>query len=323
MREALPIFVLTALLGIAIDLFRSRVFTSFARARGWRIAEVTADSLRGLPTLLFLIMGASLSAARLDLYPRTFATVTILLRAATVLVVTAKLAVLAGHLIGHLMRREATPLPSSSIFVNVGRILIWLLGSFAMLAVLDVSITPLLTAVGIGGLAISLALQPTLENLISGIQVLLSRQVKPGDFVRLDTGEEGSVQDVTWRNTTIKMSSNNLIIVPNSVISKSRIVNFTSGDEQHGEVVPLSVAYDSDLERVERVVREVATSVQREVDGAVEDHDPAVRFTAFGQSRIDMIAVLHVKRYQERIAVRHEFLKRIHARFAEEGIEIA
>ncbi len=321
-REALPAFALTLLLGVAVDLLGSRLIGALTRTRGWRTAEVTVNSLRGLPTLLGLILGVSLGAARLDLDPRTLATVTISLRAAAILVVTAKLAVLTGHLIRRLARREDAPLPSSTIFENVGRVLIWLLGSLIMLAALDVSITPLLAALGVGGLAMGLALQPTLENLFSGVQVLMSRQVEPGDFIRLETGEEGWVQDVTWRNTTIKMVSNNLIIVPNSIIGRSRIVNFTSADEQHGEVVPLGVAYDSDLEHVERVVREVATGVQREVDGAVKDHEPTVRFTAFGDFRIDMVAVLQVEQYKERLPARHEFLKRIHVRFAEEGIEI-
>jgi small-conductance mechanosensitive channel len=118
------------------------------------------------------------------------------------------------------------------------------------------------------------------------------------------------------------MVSNDLVIVPNATIAKSRIINFTSADEQHGVIVPLSVAYGSELDHVERVVREVAADIQTHAEGAVRDHEPPVRFTEFADSSVPIIAVLRVEQYSERFAVRHEFLKLIYTRFAEENIEI-
>lgn len=322
LTAALPLLALVILVGVAIDLIGSKLLAGIARKHGWKIAEASITSLRGLPSLLAFALAVALFSQRLGLEERTLATVIGVVKAATIVIVTAKIARLAGGLIRLFTKREDTVISSSTIFVNLGRVTVWLLGSLIVLATLDISITPLLTALGVAGLAVGLALQPTLENLFSGVQVLMSRQVEIGDFVRLETGEEGWIQDVTWRNTTIRTVSNDLVIAPNAAIGRSLVVNFTSDDEEHGLVVPLGVSYDSDLAHVERVVHEVATWVQREVEDAVTGHNPSVRFTAFSDIRIDLIAVLRINHYENRFKVRHEFLKRIHTRFAEEGIEI-
>jgi len=322
LAAALPLLAFVVLLGLAIDLIGSKLLVGIARRRGWRVAEVSIASLKGLPVLLAFALAVALFAQRLELDERTLATVISAAKAASIVIVTAKIARMTGHLIKLFTKREDTVLSSSTIFVNLGRVTVWLLGSLIVLATLDISITPLLTALGVAGLAVGLALQPTLENLFSGVQVLMSRQVEIGDFVRLETGEEGWIQDVTWRNTTIRTVSNDLVIAPNAAIGRSLIVNFTSDDEEHGLVVPLGVSYDSDLAHVERVVHEVAAQIQREAEDAVAGHDPSVRFTAFSDTRIDLIAVLRINHYSNRFKVRHEFLKRVHARFAEEGIEI-
>jgi len=318
----LPLLALIVVAGVALDLVRSKLLANIARNRGWRAAEASATSLSGLPTLLALTLAVGLATQRLDLDSRTLELVLNVLKAVVVLIITAKLAILAGSLIRLFTQREDTPLSSSTIFVNLGRVVVWTLGLLTMLAALDVSITPLLTALGVAGLAVGLALQPTLENLFSGVQVLASHQVKIGDFVRLQTGEEGWVKDVTWRNTTIQTISNDLIIAPNSVVGRSLVVNFTSDDEEHSLVVPFGVSYDTDLEHAERVVREVAAATQREAEGAVRDHEPSVNFTAFSDMRIDMVAVLRTDHYTNRFKVRSDFLKRLRSRFAEEQIEI-
>jgi small-conductance mechanosensitive channel len=95
-------------------------------------------------------------------------------------------------------------LPSVTLLPNLSRIVVLLLGILVILETLGISITPIITALGVGGLAVALALQDTLANLFAGVHVLLSRQLRPGDFVQLRSGEQGYVQDVTWRYTTIK-----------------------------------------------------------------------------------------------------------------------
>lgn len=308
--------------GAAIDLLVYRVWLARAKARKHRASEIAAQAVHWLPTLAALLLGVRLAVRGLGLDVDARGFISAASQVVAIIAVTWKTAALSGRLVRLYTAREDTHLPSSSIFVNLARGAVWAVGGLIVLAALDVSVAPLITALGVGGLAIGLALQPTLENLFGGIQVLMSRQVEPGDFIRLESGEEGWVRDVTWRNTTVQMLSNDLVIVPNATIAKSRVVNFTSLDEQHSITVPLSVAYGSDLEHVERVTCDVARTVQREVEGAVPEWDPPIRFYEFGESGIRLRVVLRVGRYDERFPVLHAFIKRLHVAYADAGIEI-
>lgn len=318
---AIKVAVFT-LIGFALDLLVYRIWIARAKTTKHQVAGALARGVHWLPTLAALILGIRLAVPALDLTPSALRFISTSVQVLAILIVTAKAALLAGRLVRLLTSREDNPLPSSTIFVNLARALVWVVGLLVLLAALDISIAPLIAALGVGGLAIGLALQPTLENLFGGIQVLLSRQVEPGDFIRLETGEEGYVRDVTWRNTTLELLSNDLVIVPNAVIAKSRVMNFTSLDEQHSVVVPVSVAYDSDLEFVERVTHDAAAAAQREIEGAVTDWDPAIRFYEFAESSIRLRVVLRVERYDLRFAVLSEFIKRLHAAYAQAGITI-
>jgi small-conductance mechanosensitive channel len=181
---------------------------------------------------------------------------------------------------------------------------------------------PVLTALGLGSLAIALALQDTLSNLFSGLQILASKQIKPGDFVGLDSGEQGEIIDITWRNTIIREISNNEIIVPNSRMASVTLTNYQLPEQELSIPVEIGVAYGSDLELVERVAAEVALEVVRECEEGVTDFEPLVRFYSFGDSAVEFRVILRAIRYRDRFPLVHEFVKRVHARFAEEGIEI-
>lgn len=313
---------LFTLVGFLIDFAVYRIWISRTRTTEHQVAGAVARATHWLPTLAALLIGVRLATPSLELGSGSSAFISTTSQVVAILAVTAKLAILAGRIVRIVTSREDNPLPSSTIFVNLARGTVWLIGLLILLAALQVSIAPLVTALGVGGLAVGLALQPTLENLFGGIQVLMSRQIDPGDFIRLESGEEGWVRDVTWRNTTIQMVSNDLVIVPNALIAKSRIVNFTSLDEQHTITVPVGVAFDSDLEHVERVTVAVAAATQRETEGAVFDWEPLVRFYEFGASAVNLIVVLRVERYDMRYPVRHAFIKRLHAMYADENIEV-
>jgi small-conductance mechanosensitive channel len=105
--------------------------------------------------------------------------------------------------------------------VNLTKIVVFAVGILTILETLGIPIIPLFTALGIGGLAVALGLQDTLSNLFAGIQVIAAKQIRPGDYVKLELGEEGYVTDITWRYTTIRSSPNNRIIVPNAKVSSA------------------------------------------------------------------------------------------------------
>jgi small-conductance mechanosensitive channel len=187
---------------------------------------------------------------------------------------------------------------------------------------MGISITPLITALGVGGLAVALALQPTLSNLFAGVQIIISKQLEPGDWVETDSGAKGYVVDVSWRNTTIRELPNNLIIVPNSILANSVITNFSRPQKKMSVVIEVGVSYDSDLARVERVTIEVAKKVVKEVQGGEAEFEPILRYHTFSDFSINFSVILRVKEYINKYLVRHEFIKALHKRYNEEGIEI-
>jgi len=183
-------------------------------------------------------------------------------------------------------------LPSATVITNLARGLVLLVGLLVILQTLGVSITPMITALGVGGLAVALALQDTLANLFGGLHILLSRQIHTGDFVRLDAGQEGYVQDVTWRYTSILQPGNGLLVVPNSKLAAAITTNFTRPDTRVAAPVSVHVTYDADLDRVDRLAADVAREVMREVDGGVPDATPAIRFQKLGAATIQFTAFL-------------------------------
>jgi small-conductance mechanosensitive channel len=213
-------------------------------------------------------------------------------------------------------------LPSTTIFGNIARAMVYVVGALVTLQTLGISITPILTALGVGGLAVALALQDTLSNLFSGLQIIASGQLKPGDFVRLDSGEEGFVVDITWRNTTIRQLSNSMVIVPNAHLAASRVTNFDRPDKSQAVLIEVGVAYDSDLQHVERVTAEVGREVLKRVEGGVLEFEPFVRYHTFGKSSIDFTVILRAKAFVDQYLIRHEFIKRLQDRYRDEQIEI-
>jgi small-conductance mechanosensitive channel len=213
-------------------------------------------------------------------------------------------------------------LPATTLTQNAVRIVVIGLGALVVLGNLGIAIAPVLTALGVGSLAVALALQPTLSNLFAGLHITLARQIRVGDFVELETGQQGYIVDVGWRSTQIRELSNNLIIVPNARIAEIIVKNYALPETEQAALVQVGVAYGSDLETVERVTTETAREVQRTVAGAEAGFEPFIRFHTFGDSSIDLTVILRVREFVDRYLVVHEFVKRLHQNFAASGIEI-
>jgi small-conductance mechanosensitive channel len=204
--------------------------------------------------------------------------------------------------------------------VSITRVIVWTIGGLVLLDSLGVAITPLLTALGVGGLAVALALQDTLSNLFAGVHILASRKVQPGDFIQLDNGMQGYVEDTNWRNTIIRQLPNNILVVPNATVASSIVTNYHLPEHEISVAVPCSVSYDGDLDHVEQVTIEVGREVMREVEGAVPEHEPTVRFNAFGGSAISFNVGLRAADISAQALIIHEFIKRLHSRYQKEGI---
>ncbi|MBO8143116.1 MAG: mechanosensitive ion channel family protein [Thermodesulfobacterium sp.] len=212
--------------------------------------------------------------------------------------------------------------PKISIFEIIIKIVIFFIGFILILNTLNINITPFITSLGIAGLAVGLALQDTLSNFFAGLYILISKKIKPGDYISLDSGIEGYVEDITWRNTTIRQLPNNIVIVPNSKLASSIITNYYLPEKELAVLVQVGVSYNSDLEKVERVTIEVAKEVMKEVPGGVPNFEPFIRYHTFGDFSINFTVILRAQSYVDRYLVTHEFIKRLHKRYKEEGIEI-
>jgi small-conductance mechanosensitive channel len=213
-------------------------------------------------------------------------------------------------------------IPSSSIISNIVIVIIYCIGLLIILQSQGISITPVLTALGVGGLAVALALQNTLSNLFAGLQIISSGNFNRGDFIKLSTGEDGFIEDITWRSTTIRAASDHIIIVPNSKLADMTVSNYYLPQHEITFAVEVGVSYDSDLSRVEKVTTEVIKETLQESAAGVKDFEPEIRFFAFGESMIKLKAFLRVNNYSAQFEVRSEFIKKIHARYHTEGIHI-
>lgn len=190
-----------------------------------------------------------------------------------------------------------------------------------MLNQLGVRVETAIAAMGIGGLAFALALQPTLSNFFSGVYMIIDRPIKIGDYIELDGGDKGTVVDIGWRTTRIRTFTNNIVVIPNNKMADSKIINYNVPNTTLGFVVTGGVAYGSDLDKVEKVALETARNVMKRCNGP-GDFKPLFRFNEFGDSSINFKVVMRTKTLPDRYLATHEFIKNLKKRFDEEGIEI-
>ncbi len=207
----------------------------------------------------------------------------------------------------------------TSIVVHIA-----LLSMLALLTLdtLGISITPILASLGVGSLAVALALQDTLNNFFSGIYIFIDKPFRIGDSISLDGGKEGVVESIGWRSTRIMLSSDDVLVVPNSKLSSAIITNHDFPHNETIAAVEALVTYKSDLNKVEALALEVANEVQNSVPGGVSDHAPKVRFHTFADIGIKFTIVMRAKHIKEQGLLQSEFLKRLHTRFKSEGIDI-
>ena len=240
-----------------------------------------------------------------------------------ILVITLVFSKIIAGFVNYYAHRSDNALPASSLLSNVTKIIILTFGVLLALNSLGVEIAPLLAALGIGGLAVALALQDTLSNIFAGFQILISKKVKPGDFIELDSGETGYIEDITWRNTTIRAAGNNHIIVPNSSLAAANLTNFYRPKKELSLVVDFMIDNNNNLQKVEEVAIEVATKVMKANEGGVSEYEPKVRFKTFNEVGVSFIVILRVKEVDDQYVLKHEFVKLLHDRFRQEGIAMA
>lgn len=216
---------------------------------------------------------------------------------------------------------RVTKVPRDS-WRNIFRFMPTLLGILFILSSYGISISPLLTALGAGGLASALALQDTLANLFSGITTLVSKQVHMGDYIRLSSGEAGRVVDMNWRNTTIRTATGNMVIVPNKSIATATLTNYEQPLAECTISIPLTITYDNDLQRVEDITLGVARHILDHSEYGVTGFEPLVRYDQMGEYGISFKVVLRIRNIVDEAVLKHQFIKSIYTTYKKENIQL-
>ena len=236
--------------------------------------------------------------------------------------VTIALAGLGTSLVQYYVDKSAANIPATGILKSVVKVMVYTVGLLIILNSLGISITPILTALGVGGLAVALALQDTLSNLFAGMHLLIERTLQIGDYVKITDGEEGYVEDIGWRTTKIRKLQNNIVIIPNNKLAQSVITNYHLPEKKMLASMNVSVSYEADPQKVEAILLDEVSKAVTEVPGMVPDPKPAVLLQGLGDFSMNFLIVFHVAEYSNQNPALHELRKRVLGRFKKEGITI-
>jgi small-conductance mechanosensitive channel len=319
--RAVAVLAFAALLVFLKRLFFARIHALAGRTDS-RLDDLIVRSL-GLPLNLFILVASLYVGVSLLPVDGEWRNVALLaLRASLAAAVFSFVDRLLVGLIDSYGDRVEAVAHSRGILKGVLHAVLIFFFVMVLFDLIGISVTPLVASLGVGSLAVALAFQDTLSNFFAGIYTMIDKPVRVGDFVRLEGGEEGTVSEVGWRSTRVKLPSNNTVILPNNKLTGSVITNYSLPEPETAVLVQVGVHYDSDLAQVERVVCEVGRQIMETVEGGCPGFVPAVRFHTFDASSINFTAVLRARSYTDQHLLRHEFIKALHERFRQEGIVI-
>lgn len=301
----------------------------FSALRKWaanskaRFDDLVVRALHGPFLLWVLMLAIHLAIQSSPLSQRTAAITATAMLTLWIVSLTVIAARLAGALVKLYGGGSSSALPVTTLTQSLASLAVATVGILILLDTLHISVTPILTALGVGGLAVALALQDTLSNLFAGFYVSVAGQVRVGDYVRLDSSEEGYVTDISWRSTTLRMLNNNLVVVPNAKLAQAVVTNYNLPEKRMAVQIRIGVSYDCDPDHVETVLLEVARDAAGHVPGLLLEPAAIVRFSpGFGDSSLDFTLICHVAEFVDQYLVQHELRKRIFKRFRKEDIEI-
>jgi small-conductance mechanosensitive channel len=311
----------TALALFLLRYLAFRVLRGYARVSKTKIDEFVIGSLRAPSVFWCVAIGLHVGLSLSDLPDKYTLYLSKAIDIIVILSISIAVANASGRMLENYIRTSSIPIPPTGLVYGSLKGIIFLVGLLFILHVLGISILPLITTLGIGGLAIALALQDTLANLFSGIQMLMEKSIRVGDYIRLEKGEEGYVEDITWRSARIRVASNNVVIVPNSQLAKSVVTNYSLPDRKMAISVRVPVSFDADPDEAERILLEEAGKAIGEVPGLLAEPAPVVRFSpGFGEGVLEFSVICQVESFSSQYLAQHELRKRMFKRLKREGL---
>lgn len=210
------------------------------------------------------------------------------------------------------------------LFPFVRKVIAVIILVIALVIILDrfgVQIGPLIAGLGVAGLAVALALQDTLSNFFAGVHILGDKPVRVGDYIKLESGQEGFVREIGWRSIRIETLAKDYLIIPNSKLSQSVVTNYSTIKEEN-VLIDVGVSYDSDIGLVEKVLIESVKNVAQKEEYIEKSFEPLVLLTSFGDSAIMFKVVYQIKDYSRQGLVSSHIRKEILRQFKKCKIEI-
>ena len=323
------ILAVATLIAVLFSKVIFRLLLRAARRSAGPLDDRIVQAARGPVTAYIILLGLYLALELpLDLTPAVDDVITKLVALAAVsvsaILVNAIAAAVLGWIEEHLQNanaagpgRWALPMARRSIVA-----IVFAMAGMVSLDILGLNISPLLAGLGIGGLAVALALQPTLSNLFAGTYVITEGVVSAGDYIEMEGGITGYVVDVNWRSTRLRTWTNNLVIIPNSRFAETIITNYSKPDAHVNVYLTCGVAYESDLQQVETISKQVLDEVLHTHPGAVPEYGAYVGYASFGDSNIDLWLFIQAQDRLASFEVQSEIIKRLHTRFNADGIVI-
>jgi small-conductance mechanosensitive channel len=334
--EAVPFILIGLVAGYLIErLFLKRILSRRDLLAGPQADKVVLNALRGMLITWGTLAGAYLAILNAQFDAETTRSLFQLLQVPFIMSITVLVMRLGVGTIEYTNEKRGGMVASVSLSRSLTSSIILILGVLILLQALGISITPIIATLGITGLAVSLALEETLSNVFSGLYIIFSKQMKPGDYVRLKVDEkdhvEGYITDITWRSTTIRTlpwrivpdPEPSAVIVPNSRMAADIVVMHNRPHREIELLVDIGVSYGSDLEHVEIVTVDVANEVMREMLGKIPDPIPVVRYRSLGAGSVNMTVVAYGSESFDHHWMRHELVKRLYRRYEQEGIDLA
>jgi small-conductance mechanosensitive channel len=217
--------------------------------------------------------------------------------------------------------RNPSVTPALGVARVATRVVVAALALLMALQSIGVSVTPLLTTLGIGSLAVALALQDTLANFFAGLYLLADRPVRSGDYIKIQDGEEGYVEAIGWRSSRLRTVKNNAVIVPNQKLSQAILTNFHQPTPPVVMSISIGISYDADPNIVQSALEDELSRALgdiRELHGT----ETSARLTEFGESAAIYTCVVWVRDFEAQARAGHELRRRLLTRLRREGIDV-
>lgn len=204
------------------------------------------------------------------------------------------------------------------LVVRVTKIVIFFIALIIVLKHFNQDVQSLVVSLGVGSLAIALAAQETLSNMIAGFVIMTDRPFRVGDRIQLSSGEKGDVHEIGLRSTKLMTFANTLIIVPNADIVKEKVLNLTYPNPRTRVKVVVGVAYGSDIDKVKNILVEACT----ENANVLKEPPPTAYFLDFGDSALDFQVTCFVPDWRLEWPTAEEIRLRIDKQFRENGVDV-